>query len=283
MTTNRDVTLINSDCVKALRERPDASVDGIVTDPPYEIGFNRSQWDSTGITYSPNLWGEALRGRKAGDLSARVRCDANLSPHDVGDLPGWLQFRLVLGKPFAVHPRQAVIDHESGVFEPIVLARKAAPRATPLNIDQCRDDGRWPSNVLLDVMAAQALDADAPNVKPSRFFYIAKAKPEEKDAGLAGHRLRARSRGLLVGIKGPSKKRYNYHPTVKPIALMQRLIRLIAPEGGVVLDPFGGSFTTGCAAMLESRRFVGIERDRSFFRIGELRVQHWREVARRGH
>lgn len=162
-------------------------------------------------------------------------------------------------------------------WEPIVLARKKGPKATALNVDDCRDNGRWPANVLLDAVAADFLDADAPNVKPSRFFYIAKAKPEEKDAGVRG---RKKSRGLLPGIKAAAKPRSNYHPTVKPIALMQRLVRLITPKGGVVADPFMGSGTTGCGAVLEDRGFVGIERERDFYRIAGQRIEHWKE--RRG-
>src|SRR5205085_8410795 len=81
--------------------------------------------------------------------------------------------------------------------------RTLAPHATLLNIDDCRDNGRWPANVILDELAGEILDADAPNVKPSRFFYIAKATPGEKDLGLTGHR--KRSSKLLAGLKGEAK------------------------------------------------------------------------------
>jgi len=60
---------------------------------------------------------------------------------------------------------------------------------------------------------------------------------------------------------------------------MQRLIRLVTPDGGAVLDPFAGSGTTGCAAMLEHSSFVGIEKERHFFRIADARIRHWKEVA----
>lgn len=282
MKKSREVTLINTDCVEALRVLPTASVDAIVTDPPYEIGFNGSKWDQTGIAYDSAMWAEVLRVSKPGTYllafgATRTYHRMTAAIEDAGfvidDCLAWMY-----GEGFPKHRSKL-----KPAWEPIVLARKAAKTATPLNIDACRDDGRWPSNVLLDVLAAEALDADAPNVKPSRFFYIAKAKPEEKDEGLAGRGLRRQSRGLLEGIKGPAKKRYNYHPTVKPIALMQRLIRLVTPEGGVVADPFGGTFTTGCAAMLEARGFLGIEREKPWFRIGAERVKYWKELAAREH
>ena len=69
--------------------------------------------------------------------------------------------------------------------------------------------------------------------------------------------------------------RRNIHPTVKPIELMRWLIRLAVPEGGVVLDPFAGSGSTGIAAVLEDRRFVGIEREEGYIDIACARLTHW--------
>ena len=65
----------------------------------------------------------------------------------------------------------------------------------------------------------------------------------------------------------------NNHPTVKPIALMAWLIRLVTPPGGVVLDPFMGSGSTGIAALREGARFVGIEREPEYFRIATARIE----------
>ncbi len=65
----------------------------------------------------------------------------------------------------------------------------------------------------------------------------------------------------------------NFHSTVKPISLMRYLVRLTkTPTGGVVLDPFMGSGTTGCACALEGRDFIGIEREQDYFAIAEKRI-----------
>ena len=64
---------------------------------------------------------------------------------------------------------------------------------------------------------------------------------------------------------------------MKPIALMRWLIRLVTPPGGVVLDPFLGSGSTGCAAALEGMEFVGIERDPDYMEIARARIGFWRE------
>ena len=63
--------------------------------------------------------------------------------------------------------------------------------------------------------------------------------------------------------------------TVKPLALMRWLVRLVTPPGGTVLDPFTGSGSTGCAAVMEGFNFVGIEQSQEYVEIAEARVAHW--------
>ena len=67
-------------------------------------------------------------------------------------------------------------------------------------------------------------------------------------------------------------KRANHHPTVKPIALMAYLCRLVTPPKGIVLDPFMGSGTTGIAALKEGFDFIGIEKEEEYFKIAESRL-----------
>ena len=70
-------------------------------------------------------------------------------------------------------------------------------------------------------------------------------------------------------------KSKNTHPTVKPINLMTYLCRLVTPVGGIVLDPFMGSGSTGIAARLEGFRFCGMEQDKSYFKIAESRIENF--------
>jgi len=71
----------------------------------------------------------------------------------------------------------------------------------------------------------------------------------------------------------------NNHPTVKPIELMKYLIRLITPPGGVVLDPFTGSGSTGCAAVELGHEYIGCELDPAYVEIAEKRIDAWHEAA----
>jgi site-specific DNA-methyltransferase (adenine-specific) len=112
----------------------------------------------------------------------------------------------------------------------------------------------------------------------SRLFFCAKATRAEREAGL--ERFPLYSSQLYTGTGRPARVRANIHPTVKPLALMQWLVRLVTPVGGTVLDPFTGSGSTGAAAVLEGRRFLGIEREPEYVDIACARLTHWAHQAR---
>lgn len=119
----------------------------------------------------------------------------------------------------------------------------------------------------------------------ARALYVPKASSAERNAGLDGFEAHHGPNHLDGGDwsrndtakDGVAKwrPRQNVHPTVKPIDLMRWLVRLVTPPGGLVLDPFTGSGTTGCAAMLEGFRFVGIEREPEYAAIARARIAWW--------
>ncbi len=87
----------------------------------------------------------------------------------------------------------------------------------------------------------------------SRFFYVAKASKRDRNEGL---------------------ELANNHPTVKPTALMEYLVKLVTPPNGTVLDPFTGSGSTGKAAILQGFNFIGIEMTQEYVPIIEGRLKH---------
>lgn len=123
----------------------------------------------------------------------------------------------------------------------------------------------------------------------SRFFYCAKASKSERNKGLDGFEEKENKHstygihsdeGLLHNGRNPenrSRTMSNFHPTVKPVKLMQYLVRLVTPPNGKVLDPFCGSGTTGIACKLEGFEFVGIEQDPEYTKIAEARITNWVE------
>lgn len=111
----------------------------------------------------------------------------------------------------------------------------------------------------------------------ARFFYCPKADREDRDHGVESEK-----RPLLwsSGEKNPGafqspntdRSARNHHPTVKPTELMRWLVRLVTPPGGIVLDPFAGSGSTGRAAILERMGFIGIELEDEYVPIARARI-----------
>ena len=114
----------------------------------------------------------------------------------------------------------------------------------------------------------------------SRFFYCPKPSRKEKDEGLTieASIIKGRDEGqdsMNVPQKLRSTKRKNIHSTVKPVKLMQYLIRLVTPIGGCTIDPYFGSGTSGKSALREQKdyKFIGIEKEKEYFNIAVERCQ----------
>lgn len=120
------------------------------------------------------------------------------------------------------------------------------------------------------------------NGSNARFFYCAKASKAERNMGCEGLENRLKLTQMR-SANGTGDKNFeggfqdqimkNHHPTVKPVALMEYLIKLITREGQIVLDPFMGSGSTGIAAKKLNRKFIGIEKMPEYFQIAEARIR----------
>lgn len=114
----------------------------------------------------------------------------------------------------------------------------------------------------------------------ARFFYCAKADRTDRNEGC--EHLQAKPMNWSSGEQSPGtfqaegtdRTSPNHHPTVKPTDLMRWLVRMVTPKGGVVLDPFAGSGSTGKAAVLEGRDCILIEREAEYVPIIKSRVAH---------
>jgi len=119
----------------------------------------------------------------------------------------------------------------------------------------------------------------------SRFFYCAKASKSERNFGCEEldekeevypgantfdeHGNRIRKDGSII----PPLKSKNNHPTVKPIKLMEYLIKLVSHKGSIILDPFVGSGTTAIACLKLNRKFIGIEKEEEYVKIANARIK----------
>ena len=346
--------VVQTDTLTLLPQLPDASIDAVVTDPPYAISFHGQHWDGRDIHHAAMVGGPGRRLSKgqafehwttmwatelhrilkpgghvlafaAPRMSHRLTSGLEDAGLEIRDVLMWLHGQ---GMPKSRRLPGGLGTALKPTYEPIILARRplAAPAADnvrrhgtgALNIDACRipplanhrdaavrtrgddpvsrDEGRWPANLVL---------AHAPSCRPercaaacpagqlddqtttrglgraSRFLYCAKASRRERDAGC--QHLPARDLDLFPNARrdrhAPPRRVRNAHPTVKPLDLMRWLIRLATPPDGLVLDPFCGSGTTGIAAILEDRRFLGIELDHDHANVANARITHWSQTT----
>ena len=372
------VEVLEAECVAAMLAMEAESVDAVVTDPPYELGFMGRSWDSTGIAFRLETWQAALRVlRPGGYLVAfgapknahRLTCAIEDAGFEIRDTLMWL-FGTGFPKSHDVskgidRAASAMLPRIAGgvgskggetysayggfvagetisgdavtpdaikwqgwgtalkpAYEPIILARKPligtvvknvlAHGTGALNIDGCRigtdggtskspsndksrtvsvggylnaqagklnGKGRWPANVVHD--GSDEVLAGFPETGPST-----------ATAGIIRHGRSGGIMGEAGGIRdgrpegyndpGGSAARFFYcakastkdrvdskHPTVKPIALMRWLCRLVTPPGGIILDPFAGTGTTGQAALDEGFSALLIEREPEY--IADIR------------
>ena len=409
------MTLLKGNCLETLKTLEDNSIDSIVTDPPYELGFMGKSWDASGIAYNVELWKQALRVLKPGGhllafSGSRTYHRMAVAIEDAGfEIRDQIMWIYGSGFPKSLDVSKA-IDRQAGAerpdrtvetggksgshenptrhvtnagspatpeaqqwqgwgtalkpaHEPIVVARKPLIGTVAnnvltygtgaLNIDGSRvgttdqprignpepsdatqtafgkgwqksgttpTEGRWPANVIHD--GSDEVLARFPNSKggaypakrgqavntsfasgqeteggyramgddgsAARFFYCAKASKAERNAGLDGLPERRESDRVKddgAGGDNPRNRtneaRQNFHPTVKPLALMRYLIKLVTPPNGLVLDPFLGSGSTAVAAILEGFNWVGCDMTEDYWPIIEARVA-WAQKEQEG-
>ena len=300
-----NLTLINKDCLQAMKELAENSVDSIVTDPPYGISLLGKGWDYE--VPSIEVWRECLRVLKPGGYllsfsSARTYHRIAVGIEDAGaeirDQIMW-----VYGSGFPKSQNMGKKDPTlegwgtalKPAHEPIVVARKPLSESTALknmqklgtgglNIADSMVGPRYPANLIHD---GSDIITDAFPEKAGALF---SANRQVHQDGGTGHSLMG-SVGEVGSSNGaldepgsaarffycakPTKneRKGNAHPTQKPLKLMKYLVRLVTMEAGTVLDPFMGSGSTGVAALEEGYRFIGIEREKDYYEICESRMK----------
>jgi len=308
--------LVRADALKLLAQLPDASVDAVVTDPPYGIGMAGQAWDSGKLGVGSEFqnwtasWARELKRilKPGGHLAAfgaprtvhRLSAGIEDAGLEVRDQLLWL-YGSGMPKGLKFSGQRGTLLKPA--YEPVVLARAPLDGTTDQTLaawgtgvlhlgeagrrDELQGTGssRWPANVGFVHEAACTRSAcvvscavyclNTETGRPvSRFFYAAKASPREREVGLEQQPMTCER----ISFGRTRRPRANIHPTVKPLSVMRWLVRLVAPPGGVVLDPFSGSGSTGCAALLEGRQFLGIEREGSYIEIARRRLSHWADA-----
>ena len=236
--------LYHGDCLEVMAGLPDASVDMILCDLPY--GTTQNKWDSV-IPLAP-LWAEYRRVcRGAIVLTAQTPFDKMLGASNLG----MLKYEWVWEKPKATGHLNAKIQPMKA-HENILVFYESRPTYNPQKTPGTPYVGRGGASKLDNYGGFDALREGSPD--GSRYpRSVVRFQHEPKPV----------------------------HPTQKPVALMEYLIRTYTQEGETVLDNCMGSGTTGVACANTGRRFIGIEQDDKYFAIASERIAeaHRKEAA----
>ncbi len=185
------------------------------------------------------------------------------------------------GEPAGRWPANLIHDGSAEVVAQFPAQAGAAAPVTVRNGDKFRGTfGAFKGNI---DEAGSTFHADTGSA--ARFFYCAKATKEDRNDGCQEIKAKqyshdGRETPIENAYQSNSSNSSNSHPTVKPTDLMRYLCRLVTPPGGLVLDPFMGSGSTGRAALLEGFRFIGIEREAEYIEIARARID---SARRQGH
>jgi site-specific DNA-methyltransferase (adenine-specific) len=305
--------IYHGDCLEEMKTLPANHVDTIITDPPYGLSFMGKEWDKgvPGVPFWSEMLrvskpGAMLLAFGGTRTFHRMTCAIEDAGWELRDCMMWLYGS---GFPKSHNLHGAFEGFGTALkpaWEPIIVAmkpiegtfaenaekwgvaglnvdggriglddgadlsaiqncHKTNDHTVTLNIDghsqpTYNNKGRWPANLILDEEAGAMLDEQSgrltsgsgnrrPNGGASRFFYCAKASKSERGGD-------------------------NVHPTVKPLKLMEYLCTLTkTPTGGIVLDPFAGSGTTGVACANTGRKYILIEREQKYIDIILARLE----------
>ena len=290
--------LLKGDCMVGMATLEENSIDAVVSDPPYELNFMGNGWDRSGIAFNPEMWKLALRALKPGGYllafgGSRTIHRIAIAIEDAGFIiEDSLHWTYGSGFPKSLNISKAIDSHFG--LERKVIGQRTTGIGTGGGVTSIMGDG---NRDITEPASAEAWEWDGwgTALKPShepvvvarkpadcpltpnnftKILFCSKPSVSEKDRGLG-----ADFEAVIAGVgalqdNGRARQpKKNIHPTVKPIEVMRRLVSLVTPEGGTVLDPFLGSGTTAVAATLERRNWVGCELTPDYWNIIEARVQ----------
>jgi site-specific DNA-methyltransferase (adenine-specific) len=225
------------DCLDILPTLPDMCADAIITDVPY--GTTACKWDV--IIPLDKMWAQIKRLCKGAFVTTASQPFTTVL---IGSNMKWFRYEWVWDKKkpagFQIAKYRPMMQHEN-----IVVFSKETPTYNPIMTPR-------------------------PTVKRRGSFSASPSSPIKYDDGLDRTYIEWYPKSILEFTNANQNDRY--HPTQKPVALYEYLIKTYTNPGDTVLDFCMGSGTTGVAAVRTGRNFIGIEKERPYFDISERRI-----------
>ena len=282
------VAVCNGDCLEAMDEIPDGLVDAVITDPPYFIDGMGNNWDVE------QLDGKAKKGVVIGSLPVGMKFD----PKQGKELEGFMRkvsdqvFRILKPGGFFIsfsqgrlYHRMAVAVEDAGfeVRDMLVWKREGQPKAFSQEHFVRKMD--LPEDEKARIVAELG-GRKTPQLKGQSEPMVLAQKPKDgtfienwmaHGVGLVdvSVSLDGKFPGTVMEVEKPSgeERKESTHMTMKPVRLMEHLVRIFTKEGSTVLDPFMGSGSTGVACVHTGRKFLGIELNPKYFGEAKARLE----------
>jgi len=280
-------SILHGECQQTLSEIDENSFHACITDPPYGMGMEK--WDHAVPTV--DIWEEVYRVLRPGafclsfcspELYHRMAVAVEDAGFVIKDQIMWMT-TTKMPKHNRLKP----------AHEPIVVAQKPFKGTIKDNHE------KWGCGMIDTDNTRIPWDKKPPTgwvkggAKRRTFGKEGKTTGTQKEFGTVDANPAGRYPSNIIGEVQPDhqkyfyapratrkeKGEYNNHPTVKPISLMSYLVRIYAPEGSTVIDPFCGSGTTGVACIREERDFVGIDMTEEYVEIANKRCKEANETT----
>lgn len=241
--------IFNEDCLEGMKRIPDGSIDAIITDPPYWT--TACKWDSI-IPFEP-MWAELKRiikpnwaivlfGSEPFSSALRMSNIKNYKYDWIWEKDKWTNIFNAYRMPLKVHENISVFYEKQSLYN---------PQKTEWNGD-CR---RWSHNIRKEWVFW----------KSENIWYSDKYEPNK------------RLPKSIQKFSNKNQKQNRLHPTQKPVALIEYLIKTYSLENEIILDFTSGSWTTWIAAQNTNRQFILIEKDKNYYDISLKRLQENQE------
>lgn len=258
--TGKDFWLYEADCLTFLNGFPEECVDLIFADPPYNLSNNGSTCQGgKRVSVNKGEW-DASRGVDADfqfHFAWLAACRRVLKPAGAVWVSG--TWHSIYSCGFALRKQGWHILNDIVWYKP-----NAAPNLACRMFAAAHETLLW-----------------ARKDKSSRHYFNYRAMKASKYEGDFFKKENRQMRSVwALPTAGRAEKKFGRHPTQKPLALLERIITASCPEGGLVLDPFCGSGTTGVAALGHGRKFVGIDNNREY--LETLAYPRLREIMEQG-
>ncbi len=290
--------LFTGDCLDILKQLPDNSVDSCITDPPYGMGMEH--WDHS--VPSVSIWEEVMRVLKPGAFCLSF-CSPQLY-HRMATAVEEAGFNIQDQIMWMITTKMPKKNRLKPAHEPIVVAQKPFKGTIQKNFEEWGVgkidvlttrvpwDGKPPTGWVAQGGKRRSFGKDGKHARATLIetkeegwvevesgkwveFGKVDANPDGRyPSNIIGEVLTEHQKYFYAPrVTRKERGEYNDHPTPKPISLMSYLCKIYCPPDKVVLDPFCGSGSTGIGALLEGRKFFGIDMEENYTLISERRIQ----------